>query len=695
MHGENGHLNRSARLHRVGSQLHLRAALFATTALTALAVAPAAQATDGFDLFPRLGLISSIAISGNGNSTVRITQVGGSTAAVLSSGGTSAVLPGLVPGDKTIAYALNLDGSVIVGSSYPVISGFGHATMWNAGGTVVIDLHTGAAFDPGGSLDGYTYSTARGVNSDGSVVVGYAAGPSNQAFRWTQATGMVGLGFLAGYDWSYANAVSGDGQTVVGSVSQLATALSQAAYWTQGTGWVGLTFLPGGTTSYATAISRDGSVIVGSSENSASRFEAFRWTQGGGMEGLGTVPGGNSSRASAVNADGSVVVGEANTTTDGDYRAMRWTRDGGMQTLSSFLNAGGVKLGSMTLLNATGVSDNGKVVVGYGRDASNAFQYFIARCESALCQGLVTLEDTMRSFAGQSAVGHTANAAIGGVLGTMQEYVTQAHQSQGSRSTPFSVFAYGAYDSDPVASGTLGMTVDLPFNLIAGFSASANHVTTEMQHDGSATMTGGAFGGFIAHMPDTGLQWLAGASTMSLKGDITRAYLNGAMLTSSMGSTSSSGSGFIGRAGWTFAVLPQTKLTPFASYTTSVTRFAGYTESTGVFPASFDPFKSKAETLRLGADARYALASNAWVWGTVAWGHRLDGGKAPDITGTLIDAFPITAAGVAVTQDWLEVGGGVRLPTWKNGAVTASLTASVPTEGVTTYLARLGLTQAF
>jgi len=42
-----------------------------------------------------------------------------------------------------------------------------------------------------------------------------------------------------------------------------------------------------------------------------------------------------------------------------------------------------------------------------------------------------------------------------------------------------------------------------------------------------------------------------------------------------------------------------------------------------------------------------------------------------------------------------EIGGGVRLPAFKTAAVTASLTASVPSEGVTSYLARVGLSQAF
>ncbi|WP_180350036.1 hypothetical protein, partial [Escherichia coli] len=106
-----------------------------------------------------------------------------------------------------------------------------------------------------------------------------------------------------------------------------------------------------------------------------------------------------------------------------------------------------------------------------------------------------------------------------------------AMQSQGSRSTPYSVFGYGAYDSDPIASGTLGMTADLPFGLVTGFTASANYVKTSMVYGGNAKMTGGAVSAFIARAPDTGLQWLVGGSLINLKGDITRGYLNGVMPT--------------------------------------------------------------------------------------------------------------------------------------------------------------------
>jgi uncharacterized membrane protein len=60
---------------------------------------------------------------------------------------------------------------------------------------------------------GSSYSDARAISEDGSVIVGNAG---NQAFRWTSSGGMVGLGFLPGGTHSEADAVSANGTVIVG-----------------------------------------------------------------------------------------------------------------------------------------------------------------------------------------------------------------------------------------------------------------------------------------------------------------------------------------------------------------------------------------------------------------------------------------------------------------------------------------------
>ncbi|HJS06376.1 MAG TPA: hypothetical protein VJ809_01915, partial [Pirellulales bacterium] len=100
------------------------------------------------------------------------------------------------------------------------------------------------AFSGGSSGD---YSDAYGITPDGNVIVGYASSADgHEAFRWTAATGLVGLGHMAPGDHFYDTAygVSADGAVVVGLAESAAG--PQAFRWTEATGMVGLGDLPGG-----------------------------------------------------------------------------------------------------------------------------------------------------------------------------------------------------------------------------------------------------------------------------------------------------------------------------------------------------------------------------------------------------------------------------------------------------------------
>jgi probable HAF family extracellular repeat protein len=477
---------------------------------------------------------------------------------------------------------------------------------------------------------------------------------------------------------------------------------------TTATATFGLGLLPGGTQSDALAVNADGSVVVGYGDGTAYPGNvAIRWTVSGTAvlttTPLGTLPGDTNSYAYAVNADGSVVVGQSNGASD---HAFRWTAGTGMQSIQSLLAAAGVNMTGWQLLSARGVSANGSVIVGYGTDPSAQTEGWIARlCDlaGANCpagpagSGLITVSDQMQSFASVGAVGQTANASLGMNFNTVTNYATQGGTPT-SPGSPYSVFTALGYDTDPTLAGTLGGTVKLNNRgLIAGATVGADNIKTNMSEGGSARMNAGTLGAFIAQVPDAGWQWLAGANAIYLSGNIARGYLNGAGQVTSTGSTHGDGYGFAARAGYTFGnVWRQTSLTPFVSYTYTHVNFAGYTEISGPFPAMINSFHDNEQVSRVGTDARYTFKPGTWTWGTLAWGHRLDAGNGPDVSGTLIGLFPISASGAPTNKrDWAEATAGVRLAAWTNGAVTASLTASVPAKGETTYAAQFGVSQAF
>ena len=245
------------------------------------------------------------------------------------------------------------DGSTVVGRG-SVNGGITEAFRWTQAGGM-----QGLGDLPGGTVDSQSNSTS----SDGSVVVGQSrSGSGLEAFRWTQSGGMLGLGTLAGGNFSLANSTSADGSVAVG-LSGSASG-SQAFRWTQAGGMVGLGDLAGGSfNSQATSTSADGSVVVGWS-SSASGLEGFRWTQAGGMQGLGLLAGGGPfSFAYSTNADGSVVVGQARAS-DGN-RASIWDAANGLRVLQDVLVADfGFDLTGWRLLDARGVSDDGLVIAG-------------------------------------------------------------------------------------------------------------------------------------------------------------------------------------------------------------------------------------------------------------------------------------------------------------------------------------------
>jgi probable HAF family extracellular repeat protein len=97
------------------------------------------------------------------------------------------------------------------------------------------------------------------------VVVGQSEDDTgrSQAFRWTEATGTVGLGSLPGFEESSL----ADGKVVAGQLIHRATVASlQAFRWSEASGMVLLGPLPGDNSSSVHAVSADGSIVAGTSQ---------------------------------------------------------------------------------------------------------------------------------------------------------------------------------------------------------------------------------------------------------------------------------------------------------------------------------------------------------------------------------------------------------------------------------------------
>ena len=156
------------------------------------------------------------------------------------------------------------------------------------------------------------------ISDGGAVIFGYDIDVVvNRTSRWTAATGFEVLALPAPYNRSAPaqGAISTDGAVSAGAMftydADFNQTASQAYWWTAAEGVKGIGYLPGHDRSNALDLSADGSVVLGSSSNSTtSASELFLWKDGA-MTSLGYPHEGNPGdyfvAAAAMNSDVRVV----------------------------------------------------------------------------------------------------------------------------------------------------------------------------------------------------------------------------------------------------------------------------------------------------------------------------------------------------------------------------------------------------
>ena len=323
------------------------------------------------------GSFSSFAqgVSDNGMVVVGWGSVERGAQAFRWSGGQMAGLGG---SDPTRALAVSGDGKTIVG----VVEGFDFEAFRCdpiVGFQLLGDL-------PGGIFN----SSATAVTYDGSTIVGTGNstnGSLDEAFAWSESTGMVGLGWevTENAGGSLATGVSRDGFVVVGYGFDIAelpgggtTTIPVAFRWTKPTDYQVLPSLDGGLpSSIATDVSEDGFVVVGHAD-STDGTQAFRY-QNGTMQALGDLPGGFfGSQANAVSGDGTIVVGRS-FGANGE-EAFVWQSETGMRSLWEVLSEKEVDLSHWSrLISARAISSNGKHIAGFGLNVNGQVEAFLVQ----------------------------------------------------------------------------------------------------------------------------------------------------------------------------------------------------------------------------------------------------------------------------------------------------------------------------
>ena len=318
---------------------------------------PASFTALGF--LPGESLSITEGISGDGSVVVGYSGAGSSTKAFRWS--QSSGITGL--GDSPhlgYAYAASFDGSIVGG-----VKG-DRPCIWIDGELIYLadDNHP---MQP---------AAVQAVSADGTVLAG--SGRPERAFMWTAASGIVELARPADADITHGMGISGDGSIIVGECDRYGG--KEATAWSDPTVAIPLGDLDGGELySRATGISAGGTVIVGQATGASGR-EASRWTSLSiaGLEGLGDLPGGAyRSHAWDASGDGSIIVGYG--TTPQGLEAFIWDQTNGMRNLKNVLeNDYGLDLTGWILRDALGVSDDGTVIAGWGKNPTGGDETFVA-----------------------------------------------------------------------------------------------------------------------------------------------------------------------------------------------------------------------------------------------------------------------------------------------------------------------------
>lgn len=105
--------------------------------------------------------------------------------------------------------------------------------------------------------------------------------------------------------------------------------------------------------------------------------EACRWVDAGSIQGLGFLYEACSTEAYDVSGDGKIIVGTSGSSIG--LQAFLWEEENEMQNLNELLpNEYGLDISGWILQKATGISDDGTKIVGYGINPDGFTEGWIA-----------------------------------------------------------------------------------------------------------------------------------------------------------------------------------------------------------------------------------------------------------------------------------------------------------------------------
>lgn len=296
---------------------------------------------------------------------------------------------------------------------------------------------------------------------------------SNQ-IMWTEAGGVVVIGEPSnGEQISGNTSVSSDGKYISGTMTNPDTMINEMAHYNVETStWKYLGNIVAGQESTAFGMTSDGTAVVGLGFLNAMEAHAIKWTEAGGLVDLGSTNPETSSRANGINDDGTVIVGWQDD--DFDRLGVYWKN--GVQNYIK--DTDGNKVGE-----AFSVTPNGKTIIGANYD----YPYIWDETEGYL---ELTHEDPM--YEG-SATGITDDGKT--VVGFFRQWGTGAFSGSGFIWTREG----GRIDLNEYAESLGYDTKGINFSLPLAISPNGQYIVGVGLKDSSEIM------GFVIKLPESNM----------------------------------------------------------------------------------------------------------------------------------------------------------------------------------------------
>ena len=585
------------------------------------------------------------AVSGNGLTVVGTDTSTGGFRAFRIVGGTHSLLNLDASGSFSEAAAASQDGLVIVG--HTDISGVIHAAIWN--GVSLTTLPLGA----------YAEMRATGVSADGLTVVGFMVdvnGRTDAFYR--DSLNFVSLASLSGLLHTKATGVSGDGSLIVGTVSNdfFFSPIARDGFIHDRVGVTLTVINPRGDGvagfgsrpfTEMTGISADGSTSIGVSYSIGSSPTtdglAFRRASNGTITSLGNL-GGAWSIPNAISANGAVIVGQS---ANGSSEEAFVYQNGTMTGLG-FLSGGSTS-------NATGVSADGSVIVGYGDVTGGAIHAF-----TYANQTLLDATEWMRSLNGPGGLTAMANNLSSLPLEGAHHRPLMSYDGMGKQRQFWATGDFGASSRQTdrrTSYGEVGASQAYG-DTVVGVAAGTALQTQDLLFGGDAKITGQTF---MAEIDTRLADKESILSLLVLRGEwdaqTARGYVTGGGNDISRGQTDMDTTTVRVRYdGPTQKFTGNFTAAPYASFALTRVNTDGFAESGGSFPATFDAHSHTAKESRLGLLTKFTAGPATTIRVTAEWIHRFDdaGDVLSGVNQTTSGAFSV--AGLAPTKDQARFG---------------------------------------